>query len=102
MTISSITESDVAKYLRLEAGDYDAGELETIMDAAKKYIVSYTGIPAASTDSTAETLDDHEDFWIAYMVLCQDMYDNRSMTVENANANRVVETVLGMHTRNLL
>ena len=31
------------------------------------------------------------------MVLCQDMYDNRSMYVDKNNMNKVVEAVLGMH-----
>jgi len=36
------------------------------------------------------------------MILCQDMYDNRSMYVDKNNLNKVVETILGMHSVNLL
>lgn len=71
------------------------------MTAAKKYISAYTGIQEVSTVGD-EILDDHEDFSIAFLVLCQDMYDNRSMTTEKANTNRVIECILGMHSRNLL
>lgn len=99
MKISEITPMAVAKYLRLESGDYDGSELQAIMESAKRYIVSYTGIPA---EGTGETLDDHEDFYIAFMVLCQDMYDNRSYAMESSSANRVVDSILGMHVRNLL
>lgn len=102
MKISEITEIDVVTFLRLENGDYDTTEISAIMAAAKNYIVSYTGIPATSEDADAETLDSHEDFYIAYMVLCREMYDNRTMTVENSNANRVIDCILGMHSRNLL
>ncbi len=102
MKISEITAGDVVKYLRLESGDYDETEMTAIMTAAKQYVVSYTGIPATSDNPDAETLDDHEDFFIAYMILCQDMFDNRVMVVENGNVNRVVDSILGMHARNLL
>lgn len=105
MKISEITVSDVAKYLRLETGDYDEAQLRAVMMAARLYMESCTGIPAVSDIEGAETLDSHEDFWIAYMVLCQDMYDNRTMYPETryaASANRVVDSVLGLHRRNLL
>ena len=104
--ISEITIADVAKYLRLEDGDYDVQQVEAIMVAAKSYIVGYTGIPASSEVADAVTLDSYADFWVAYMVLCQDMYDNRSMYPDvkyaTSSANRVVESILGMHVRNLL
>lgn len=100
MKISEITVEEVAKYLRLERDDYDADQITAIMAATEQYLVSYTGIPAKAVNG--ETLDDHEDFYIAYMVLCQDMYDNRSMMVENGHVNRVVDSILSLHARNLL
>ena len=102
MTISKITLAHVVAFLRLESGDYDTATLTAIMDAAKQYIADYTGIPATSADETADTLDNHPDFYIAYMALCQDMHDNRTMYVDKNNANRTVETILGMHSVNLL
>ena len=92
MLISEITSNDVADYLRL---DDDPGTLEPIMDASKKYIMDYTGM-------TAEELDEHEDFWTAFMVLCQDMYDNRAMYVDKGNVNKVVESILFRHRTNFL
>lgn len=71
------------------------------MTAAKKYISAYTGIPEVSVVG-GEILDDHEDFSIVFFVLCQDMYENRSMVAEKTTTNRVVECILGMHSRNLL
>jgi len=102
MKISEITIANVADFIRLESGDYATVTLTAIMDAAKQYIVDYTGIPATSTDITIDTLDNHPDFYIAYMVLCQDMYDTRTMYVDKSSANKVVETILGMHCTNLL
>ena len=105
MKISQIRPADVAGYLRLGPGEYDEAQLEAIMAAAKQYIQGYTGIPAAAAFAGEETMDDHEDFWIAFMVLCQDMYDNRTMYTDTRYANsgnRVVDSVLGLHARNLL
>lgn len=101
MKISEVTEPDVAKYLRLESGDYDATELAAIMAAAKQYVASYVGLPEVSADG-GTILDDCEDLTLAYLVVCREMFDNRAMSVENANANRVIESILSIHSRNLL
>ena len=96
--VSEITIKDVADYIRLD--DYEERDIETYLNIAKSYISSYTGIPVTSEEG--ESLDDFPDFVIVVYVLCQDMYDNRSMYVEEANINKVVQTILDMHTRNNL
>ena len=95
--VSEITAEDVAKYIRLD--DYEQSEIETYLNIAKNYISNYTGIP---TEGEEETLDSFADFVIVVYVLCQDMYDNRAMYVDGSNINRVVQTILDMHTRNNL
>ena len=86
-------EVQVADYLRLD--DYREEEIKRLLDTAKAFIRSYTGL-------TDEEIDTHEDFYIVVLVLCQDMYDNRCMYVDKGNLNKVVETILGMHCVNLL
>ncbi len=93
MLVSEITTEIVAEHCRLD--DYDKEEVQNILSAAKAYVRSYTGL-------TDEEIDTHEEFYIAVLVLCQDMYDNRSMYVDKTNTNRVVESILGMHCINLL
>jgi hypothetical protein len=101
--VSEITIKDIANYLRLtEVGDEDKIELQTYLNVAKSYISSYTGIPIISDVEGAETLDSHSDFIIDVYALCQDMYDNRTMYVDNTNINKMVQTILDMHTRNNL
>lgn len=92
MKVSEITINDVAEYLRVEEVE---PVLINLLDTSKKFIKSYTGL-------TDEELDLHEDFYIVVMVLCQDMYDNRAYYVDKNNLNKVVETILGMHSVNLL
>ena len=96
--VSEITIDDVARYIRID--DYEERDIETYLNIAKSYISSYTGIPV--TNEEGESLDDFPDFVIVVYVLCQDMYDNRAMYVDKANINKVVQTVLDMHTRNNL
>ena len=102
--VSEITVQDVADYLRLD--DYEDSEIETYLNIAKNYISNYTGIPEANEDDEEEeekeTLDTFSDFVIVVYVLCQDMFDNRSMYVNSGNINKVVQTILDMHTRNNL
>lgn len=98
--VSEITFNELANYIRLD--DFDPNELETYLNIAKNYISNYTGIPIASNEEGKETLDTYSDFIIVVYILCQDMYDNRAMYVDNSNINKVVQTILDMHTRNNL
>lgn len=92
MKVSEITVYDIAGYLRLEEPD---ALLSTLIETSKAFIISYTGL-------TSEEIDTHEDFTIVVYVLCQDMYDNRSLYVDKSNLNKVVDTILEMHCTNLL
>ena len=101
--VSEITIRDVADYSKLT--DYEESEIETYLNIAKNYISNYTGIPEwdeYEDDEDAETLDSYADFVIVVYILCQDMIDNRCMYVNSGNINRVVQTILDMHTRNNL
>ena len=94
--ISDITYQDIADYLRLsEVSQSEQNYLTTLINISKDYILNYTGIDESN-------LDNYTDLIIVVFVLCQDMYDTRSMYVDNSNLNKVVETILGMHQNNLL
>ena len=95
--VSDITATDVADYLRIgEVTTSDTNFINASIQAAIAYILKYTGI------EEAKTLDDYSEMVIVVLVLCQDMYDTRSLYVDNSNVNRVVDTILGMYQRNLL
>lgn len=95
--VSEITISDVASYMRVD--EYDENEIATYLNIAKSYISNYTGI---SADGEEINLDSYADFVIVVYILCQDMYDNRAMYVDSSNINKVVQTILDMHTMNNL
>ena len=94
--VSDITYQDVAEYLRLpEIDGSDQNTLNNLINISKTFICNYTG-------RTTEELDNYQDFVIVVLILCQDMWDNRTLYVDNTNLNKVVDTILGMHSVNLL
>lgn len=94
--VSEITYTDVAEYIRLgELDTNDINTLNNLITISKAYIINYTG-------RTSEELDDYADFVIVVFILCQDMWDNRTLYVDKSNINKVVDTILGMHSVNLL
>lgn len=94
--ISEITYQDVAEYIRLsEISQDDQNLLNNLINISIDYISKYTGIKR-------EDLDNYNDMVIVVFILCQDMWDNRTMYVDNTNLNKVVDTILGMHCINLL
>ncbi len=94
--VSEITVDDIQYYLRLsEVEDNEKKYFETIKDVSIDYILNYTGL-------TKEEIDNYSDLVIVVYVLCQDMYDNRSYYVDKNNVNKVVQSILDMHSRNLI
>lgn len=94
--VSEITVEDIASYIRLGDIDNDeANTLNALLGVAKTFIMNYTG-------QAEEDLDNYQDFVIVVFILCQDMWDNRALYVDKTNLNKVVETILGMHSINLL
>lgn len=94
--VSDVTSADLAAFLRVgEVTPYEDGYLSTLIGAATDYMCKYTGL-------TASQLDESQDFVPVLLVLCQDMYDNRALYVDSANVNRMVQSILDMHSVNLL
>lgn len=92
--VSEITAQVVAEYLRIDELDSrDEDMLSTLIGVAKEYIAKYTG----QTD-----LDQFQSFVTVVYILVQDMWDNRTMYVDKSNLNNTVETILGLHSVNLL
>ena len=93
--VSEITTSDLAEYLRLTDAQSANAQLETLLDVAKSYIRGYTGLDD-------EAMDNYTDLVIVVYVLVADMYDRRSLIIEKGSVSPTVETILGMHSMNLL
>ena len=90
MKVSEITYREIAEYIRItEVSEEDMSLLNNLINIAKAYLKENTGV---------EDLDEFNDFVIVIFILCQDMYDNRTLYVDNTNMNKVVESIIGMHT----
>lgn len=94
--VSEITAQDLAEYLRLvDPTQDDLNTLNSLLTVAKVYVGEYTGRQISE-------LDDYRDIVIVVMILVQDMWDNRTLYVDTNNANKVVESILNLHSVNLL
>ena len=92
MKVSDITYQDIADYIRLyEVSNEEQSLLNNLIGIAKAFVKENTGV---------EDLDEFDDFVIVIFILCQDMYDTRSLYVDKTNLNHVVESILGMHSLN--
>lgn len=92
--VSDITTEDLADYLRItEMTESEEDMLGTMLSVAVQYCKTYTG---------QEDLDAFADMPIVVYVLVQDMWDNRTLYVDKTNVNKVVESILGLHSINLL
>lgn len=92
--VSDITTDDIAEYLRLvDYSEDDENTLSNLLGIAKTFISNYTG---------QTNLDNFQDFVIVVLILCQDMWDNRTLYVDKSELSYPVETILGMHSINLL
>lgn len=94
--VSDLTVQDLINYIRIvDYTEQDTQTLSTLLSVAKKFIINYTGL-------TEQELDEHQDFIIVVLILVQSMWDDRTMYVDKTNLNKAVETILNMHSRNLL
>ncbi len=94
--VSDITVKCVADYLRLdEVTESENDTLTTLISIATSYIKSYTGLDD-------DGVDKYPEFVIVVLILCQDMWDNRTMYVDSKDLNNTVQSILAMHSINLL
>ena len=92
--VSDITVDSVAEYLRLdEVSEEEKNTLTTLISIATSFIKNYTGL---------DDLDKYPEFVIVVLILCQDMWDNRTMYVDSKDLNNTIQSILAMHSVNLL
>lgn len=94
--VSDITADSVAEYLRLyEVSEEEKNTLAMLISVATSFIKSYTGLDD-------DGVDKYPEFVIVVLILCQDMWDNRTMYVDSKDLNNTVQSILAMHSVNLL
>lgn len=94
--VSDITADSVSEYLRLdEVSEEEKNTLTMLISVATSFIKSYTGLDD-------DGVDKYHEFVIVVLILCQDMWDNRTMYVDGKDLNNTVQSILAMHSVNLL
>lgn len=96
MKVSEVTPHDLMEYAREYNDDPEViRQFEQNLKVGKAFIKAYTGL-------TDEQMDEKEDLVIVLKVLSNDMYDNRTFTVEVDKLNPFVKIILDMHSVNFL
>lgn len=94
--VSDITADSVSEYLRLdEVSEDEKNTLTMLISVATSFIKSYTGLDD-------DGVDKYHEFVIVVLILCQDLWDNRTMYVDSKDLNNTVQSILAMHSVNLL
>lgn len=94
--VSDISADFLADYLRIaDPSDGDRTLLAAILKAVPAYMMRYTGLDAAG-------LDRSPDMVFAALALAQDMFDNRTIYSDSNTPNLTVQSILDMHSVNLL
>lgn len=94
MKISEVSITDLKEYANVDHS-LDDVLFQIILQATTSYIKNYTGL-------TLEQMDNKEDLTMALIILSNEMYDNRVYAVENDKVNKIVNSILDMHSVNLL
>lgn len=94
MILSQLTSNDLANYLRLEQDD-DAALLAGILAAAQSAVLNYTGVTAEEADALPELA-------LAALVVGADLYEHRTMQVDNNNINLTARGLMDLHRSNLI
>lgn len=95
MKLSELDINITKLHLRVEEM-YDDILIDSYIKMAKKYVLNYTGLAELEAEEV-------EDLSFAVLALVGDFYENRLATTNsNIKPNKVVESILDMHSVNYL
>lgn len=88
MRVSDINRETLEAYLKVP----DDGTFGMLLDAAKSFAMSYTGL-------TVSEMNQYHDITVAVCILVGEMYDNRVYTVNTDKVNPAAKQILESHCR---
>lgn len=92
----NIDLDEVKQFLNISYEDEATDEeVERIIKSATKYVKNYTG-------RTEESIAENEDLIEAIFLVCSEMYDNRGLNNVQYKRNLMLQSILDMHSINLL
>lgn len=94
MKLSDVSLDNVRDFCGISSDTTD-DMVQLIADGAKHFILSQTGLDEAAAD-------EHDDLTLAFMTLVNEMYTNRTYTVDTQNINPFADAIIGQYRTNLL
>ncbi len=94
MKVSELTTDTLLEYLK---ADEEADNLDLYLESAISFVKQYAGL-------NDDQMDEGDDIAMCVLAVASDMYDQRQtqVGVNNSYINRLVDSMLTMHSRNLL
>lgn len=93
MKISEVTTDLLVNYCN--AYEEDKSLLEIFKDASISYIKSHTGL-------TTDEMNTYDDLTVSLLVLVSGMFDSRSIECDKDKVNLILDSILGLHSKNLV
>lgn len=94
MAINDVTIENVKDFCGI-SDDASNALLIGFMAAAYNLVKSYTGL-------CDNDINSYDDLTTAYLILINDMYNNRDYTTSNDKINPLVATILALHSGNIV
>ena len=96
MKINEVTTEFVLNYLHEDGTDAENLAIVTAaMPAAKAYIIEHTSLTEAE-------INEYDDLTFAYLIIIEDLYDNRTAYTNNIHANTTLDKILSLHSKNAI
>lgn len=95
MKLSELTVEGAVAHTVASSADPDASLFPAYLEAAKSYVLGYTGL-------TPDAADGKPELTIAALIVFAGLVRDKELTVDGSAVNPALEGFLGMHCVNLL
>ena len=98
MKLREVSAENLIRFAKIDDADEEPEVIEAIVEAGRNFVLSQTGLELEETD-------DKPDLAIAMLMVCADMYDNRSYETAAGKApsvNLAAQAIINQYCRNIL
>lgn len=94
MKVNEITLVDVKSHLKIDINDED-NYLQQLILVAESYIKSYTGLDDIK-------INEIEELGHVALMIIADLYENRTISVDEKGVHKIYDSMINMYAINLL
>lgn len=98
MKLREVSAENLIRFAKIDDADEESEVIEAIIEAGRKFVLSQTGLELEETD-------DKPDLAIAMLMICTDLYENRSYETETGktrSVNLAAQAIINQYCRNIL